>query len=317
MRRLLLASAVFAFPALAFPGLAQPLAPVTLPVWKSVQATIETRDRLAARARLGGTLVALTVTEGDAVVAGQVIAEVRDDKLAFQQSAMAAQLAAARAEAANAAAELARAQNLSAQGVTTAQRLDALKTAVEVAEGQVRALEAQRHVIDAQVAEGRILAPVAGRVISVPVAKGAVLMPGEAVAEIAGGGTFLRLAVPERHASRLKEGDVLQIEGPGGPVEGRLVKLYPLIQSGRVEADVEVPGLAEDFVSARVLVRLPIGTRPALVVPASVLVTRQGLDFVTTPQGERLVLPGDHLVLDGQEMVEILSGLQVGDEVAK
>lgn len=299
----------------AGPVWADPVRVATVPIWKSVQATVETRDRIGARARLGGTLVDLAVSEGDAVAAGQVIAEVRDDKLAFQLSAMDAQLTAAQAQLANATAELERGKNLSSQGVTTAQKLDALRTAVDVATGQIAALTAQRKVIEEQVAEGQVLAPVAGRVIAVPATRGAVLMPGEVVAEIAGGGTFLRLAVPERHAASLRQGDVLQIEGPAGVTEGRLVKIYPLIQSGRVQADVEVQGLAEDFVAARILVRLPVGQREALLVPAAAIRTRQGLDFVATTQGERAVVPGDPVTLDGQPMVEILSGLDASDQI--
>jgi hypothetical protein len=84
-------------------------------------------------------------------------------------------------------------------------------------------------VLAQQTAEGAVLAPVAGRVLDVPVAQGAVVMPGEAVAQLGGGGIFLRLAVPERHAANLTEGDAIQIESADGVAEGRLVKVYPLI----------------------------------------------------------------------------------------
>ena len=46
---------------------------------------------------------------------------------------------------------------------------------------------AQAEVIVQQQAEGMVLAPVSGRVLEVPVARGAVLMPGEPVATLAGG----------------------------------------------------------------------------------------------------------------------------------
>ena len=174
---------------------------------------------------------------------------------------------------------------------------------------------AERRAVEAQVAEGEIRAPEAGIVLSVPVARGALVLPGEPVAEIAGGGTFLRLAIPERHAARLKTGDAIRIETPSGEAQGRLVKLYPLIRAGRVEADVEVPDLSAAFVAARVLVRVPVGERRALVVPLTALSTRDGLDFVATTEGERLVLPGERLDLQGVASVEILSGLQAGDRI--
>jgi RND family efflux transporter MFP subunit len=291
------------------------LAPVSVTEWKAVYGRIEARDRIPARARLGGTLVALNVVEGDLVKAGQVLAQIVDEKLAFQLSALEAQVASVQAQLVNATAELKRGEDLLKQGVTTVQRLDALRTQVDVLTGQIAAVEAQRRVVVQQTAEGAVLAPVAGRVLDVPVSQGAVVMPGEAVATLGGGGIFLRLAVPERHAMQLHAGDEIQIEGSDGAKTGRLARIYPLIENGRVVADVEVEGLPDTFVDARVLVRLPVGTRQALMVPVTALVQHAGLDFVAVQSGAvqelRAVVPGQ----EGADMVEILSGLQAGDVI--
>jgi RND family efflux transporter MFP subunit len=293
------------------------LAPVSVTEWKAVYGRIEARDRIPARARLGGTLTALDVAEGDLVTAGQVLGQIVDEKLAFQLSALEAQVASVQAQLVNATAELKRGEDLLKQGVTTVQRLDALRTQVDVLTGQIAAVEAQRKVVVQQAAEGAVLAPVAGRVLDVPVSKGAVVMPGEALATLGGGGIFLRLAVPERHAAQLHAGDEIQIEGPDGIRAGRLARIYPLIENGRVVADVEVDGLSDTFVDARVLVRLPVGARTALMVPVTALVQHSGLDFVAVKSGEgielRAVVPGQ--VAKGADMVEILSGLQSGDVI--
>lgn len=290
--------------------------PVAITEWKAVYGRVEARDRIPARARLGGTLVSLEVAEGDEVAQGAVLARVVDEKLGFQLSALAAQRGALEAQLTNARAELARGEELLAQGVTTAQRLDALRTQVDVVTGQIAALDAQAQVVEQQAAEGAVLAPVAGRVLDVPVAQGAVVMPGEPVAQIGGGGIFLRLAVPERHAADLTEGDAIEIEGADGAVAGRLARVYPLIENGRVVADVEVAGLTDRFVDARVLVRLPVGERAALLVPEAALVTRGGLDFVGIEgAGLRAVVPGARVVVEGAAMVEVLTGLRAGDAV--
>ncbi|RMH44446.1 MAG: efflux RND transporter periplasmic adaptor subunit, partial [Alphaproteobacteria bacterium] len=227
--------------------------------WKAVYARIEARDRVPARARIGGTLVQLDVAEGDHVSEGQPLARVSDEKLEFQIGAIDARLDALRAQLENARTELARGEELLKRGVTTTQRLDALRTQVDVLTNQIQAAEADRRVVEQQLAEGVVRAPTAGVVLDVPVTRGAVVMPGEAVAQIGGGGIFLRLAVPERHANALREGDTIRIETPSGDVEGRLGKVYPQIENGRVIADVEVSGLSDRFVDARVLVRLPVG----------------------------------------------------------
>jgi RND family efflux transporter MFP subunit len=296
-----------------------PLAPVLVTDWKAVFGTVETRDRSPARARIGGTLVELSVAEGDAVAAGQVLARIVDDKLDFQLAALSAQQKAVAAQLANAETDLQRGEDLLKNGVTTTQRVDALRTQVDVLKGQIATLAAQAEVVAQQAKEGVVLSPVAGRVLDVPLTRGAVLMPGEVVAVIGGGGTFLRVAVPERHATALRTGDAIQVSGAAGDLSGSLARVYPLIEGGRVLADVEIAGLPDTFVGARMLVRLPVGQRQALLVPQADVVTRAGLDFVGVqgPEGPvlRSIVPGSAQVVDGVPMVEVLSGLAAGDMV--
>lgn len=302
-------------------ALAEPVtvAPVPVVEWKAVYGTVEARDRIPARARLGGTLTALSVTEGDEFSAGQELAVIVDDKLDFQLAALAAQREALIAQLANADADMKRGEDLLKSGVTTKQRVDALRTQVDVLKGQIAALAAQAEVIAQQAKEGVVLAPVAGRVLDVPLTKGAVVMPGEVVAVVGGGGTYLRIAVPERHAAALKAGDPIRVSGSEGDREGKLARVYPLIEGGRVLADVEIDGLPDTFVGARMLVRLPVGERIALLVPAADIVTRAGLDFVGVRDAKRAALrsivTGGTKVVDGVAMVEVISGLSAGDVV--
>ncbi|WP_415392533.1 efflux RND transporter periplasmic adaptor subunit [Paracoccus sp. SJTW-4] len=295
------------------------LAPQDIPQWKAVYGRVEARDLVPARARIGGTVVELSVSEGDSVAAGTQIALVRDDKISFQIAAIDAQLRALGAQLDRAQAELTRGRSLVERGVSTAQRLEQLETDVSVTQNQIAAAKAQRDVALQQAEEGEVLAPVDGRVLTVPVTRDAVIMGGEPVATIAGGGFFLRLAIPERHAPDLREGAELQITSNGAVMPGRLAKLYPQIENGRVIADVEVEGLDASFVDARVLVRVPVGVRQALLVPQAALSSHSGLDFVRIRQGdaevERAVVPGEVLELDGAALVEILTGLHAGDTV--
>ncbi len=295
------------------------LQPTTIIEWKAVYGQVEARDRIPARARLGGTLVELTVIEGDLVKAGQPIGRIEDEKLAFQLSALTAQRGALDAQLTNAQGELSRGESLLKQGVTTAQGLDALRTQVDVFKGQISALDAQTEVITQQVKEGTVLAPADGRVLDVPVSKGGVVMPGEEVALIGGGGTFLRISIPERHAPSLHQGDKIEISSGDTTQTGTLSRIYPLIQNGRVVADVELAGLPDTFVDARMLVRLPVGQRDALMVPVTAISSTAGLDFVGVEEAsgpvQRSVVPGEHATIDGVEMVEILSGLEAGDHV--
>jgi hypothetical protein len=161
------------------------------------------------------------------------------------------------------------------------------------------------------------VAPGDGRVLTVPVTRGAVVLAGEPIATIGGGGFFLRLAIPERHADMLQEGAPIRITANGAESAGRLAKIYPQIENGRVIADVSVDHLKTAFVDARVLVEVPVGTRDALMVPRAAVETRSGIDFVTLREGEidtaRAVVLGEG-ASDG-DLVEVLTGLAPGDVV--
>ncbi len=294
------------------------LEPQSVTDWKAVFGQVQAQTRLPARARIGGTLTELNVAEGDRVEAGQDLARIVDEKLDLQMAAIDAQLQSLSSQLDNAQTELRRGEELLERGVTTVQRLDTLRTQVEVLTGQIEATRAERSVILQQESEGVVLAPVTGRVLTVPLAAGAVVMPGEAVVTIGGGGFFLRLSIPERHAASLTEGDEIEITAASEEIRGTLARIYPQIENGRVIADVAVPELDDAFVDARVLVRLPVGERLALLVPQSAVATRSGLDFVTVSgpwQGERTVVLGQTHEVEGTAMVEVLSGLSAGDEI--
>lgn len=295
------------------------LAPTTLTEWKAVYGQVEARETVPARARIGGVVQSLSVSEGDLVKTGQLIAVVHDEKIAFQVAALDARLESLDAQLATAVTELDRGQALVDRGVATIQRLDQLRTTVDVARGQIAATEAERAISAQQGSEGRVLAPGDGRVLTVPATLGGVIVPGEAVATIGGGGFFLRLSVPERHASTLSEGSEIRISTAGTEASGTIAKIYPQIENGRVIADVDVASLDTAFVNARVLVTLPVGERDALLVPQTSVETRFGLDFVVVQEGdgtvERAVVLGDPAMQDGTEFVEVLTGLKVGDVV--
>ena len=291
---------------------------------KAVFAQVESREVVAARARLGGTIVSLAVEEGSAVKAGDVLAVVVDDKLALQLGAVDAKSKAFKAELQNAETELGRASKLVKSGVVPKNKVDGLQTQVDVLKNQIIATDAERQVLEQQQTEGEVLAPAPGRVLSVPVTKGSVIMPGEPVARIASSGYFLRLSLPERHAAHIKTGDQVRVGQRGMDIvdneqsvaTGKVVKVYPEIEGGRVLADVEVEGLGDFFVGERTRVWIPVSKRQVISVPASSVSNRYGVDYVRVKGAVGEV---DVPVVIGAKLndtdTEILSGLAAGDVV--
>ena len=290
---------------------------------KAVFATVESRNVVPARARIGGTVVDLTVHAGDEVRQGQTIAVIGDEKLQLQIRSLDAQINGLRAQLAQAQVDFNRLDTLAKTGAASRQQLDQARTALDVANSALAARNAERAVVAQQMTEGAVLAPTAGRVLQVPVTKGTVSMPGEPVAQIAEADYVLRLAVPERHAQQLRVGDNIRLDGADlgqkGPVFGKVTLVYPMIQDGRVVADATAPGVGSYFVGNRVLVWISAGERPSFVIPSSFIVTRFGLSYVRRklPGGEAEDIP----VQRGRDMptpempngVEILAGLQNGD----
>ncbi|HBQ35633.1 MAG TPA: efflux transporter periplasmic adaptor subunit [Rhodobacteraceae bacterium] len=292
------------------------LTPQPITEWKAVYGVVETRDRVPARARISGTIVELDVSEGDIVTAGQRIALIRDDKMVFQLAAMDAQINTLKPRLKTAQTDLKRGEELFKRGVITKQRFEQLATQVDVLLGEINTIASNQAVVKQQVAEGEIIAPENGVVLSVPTSKGAIATPGESIAIIGGGGVFLRLSIPERHSATLKAGEQIEI---GEGKTGLLVKIYPQIEGGRVLADVEVADLDDRFIGRRVPVRLPVGTRQAMLVPEDAISMHGGIDFVTV-QGankpiRRAVVLGAMVNRDGKILHEILTGLVAGDKV--
>ena len=302
------------------------IAPQKVADEKAVFATVESANIVPSRARIGGTVAELTVKEGDEVAQGRVIATVGDDKLALQMKSLDAQISGLEAQLAQAKSDLDRAEDLFAKGTIPKTRLDEARTAFNVSTNSHRSKIAERSVIEQQLAEGKVLAPTAGRVLKVPVTTGTVIMPGEPVATIAEKNFVLRLRVPERHARFLKAGDPVRIDGEelgaSKATFGAIKLVYPQIEDGRVVADAQVGGLGDYFVGERIRVWVSSGERDTVVVPASFIVTRFGIDYGRVRKGNDII---DVPVQRGRDLprpdmpdaLEILSGLKSGDVLVK
>jgi RND family efflux transporter MFP subunit len=296
--------------------------PLIIEQQKSVYATVQATDTTAARVRIAGTVVELDVDEGDTVTAGQVIARVRDSKLELELRAVDQRIQALASRVRLADVELKRARTLAKKGTISQARLDQAETAVTVLRRDLSAMRAERAVIVEREAEGRVMAPAAGRVLRVEVTSGKAVLAGETIATITADAYILRLELPERHARFIKQGDTVNLgrrddrddkaTAAPGRIAGTVRQVYPEIRGGRVVADVEVAGLGDFFVGERVGILISVGQRRGFVVPQKYLVHRFGLTFVALEDaGEIVVQPGQPTP-DG---IEILSGLRAGDRL--
>ncbi|WP_457798388.1 efflux RND transporter periplasmic adaptor subunit [Methylocystis sp. S23] len=315
--RPLLFFAAIAAPSAALSGeIAVHVAPID--DMKAVVASVEPAHQLVARARIGGTVTTLKIKEGDTVAAGAELAVVADQKLFLQMQSIDQRIRALQSQRDKAKADFDRAQELLRRGVSTKVMFDQAKTALDVAERNLSALQSDRNVIEQQSAEGSVKAPGPGRILTIPVSVGRVVMPGEIIATLAEDNYILRLQLPERHARFMRAGDRVEIgergvnTGAGARKEGRVRIVYPEIQGGRVIADVDVQGLGDYFVGERARVYVTTGKRDAILAPKSAVYRRAGVDFARLANGAEIVVQAGDAHGDA---IEILSGLHDGDVV--
>lgn len=131
----------------------------------------------------------------------------------------------------------------------------------------------------------------------------------------------LRLAVPEREAAGLSVGQPvrLTVEGDTRPHTGRLARLSPALaeDSRTLPVEAEVPNFdgslrAGSFVRAEIVTR---AAEPAILVPASSLVTFAGIDKVLGVARGKVQ---EHPVRTGRReegRVEILEGIAPGEPI--
>ncbi|UYN93940.1 MAG: efflux RND transporter periplasmic adaptor subunit [Enhydrobacter sp.] len=320
MNRTALTAAALLFVGLALPSEAQQaVALKQVEDRKAVIATVEPVRELRARSRINGTITQLTVREGDRVAAGDRIALVVDPKLALQIQALESRMQAQSSSREQALIDYNRMQQLRASGTVSQAQLDQARTRLDVAERTLQALRSDREVVEQQSTEGAVLAPGAGRVLTVPVSVGSVVMPGETVASLAADNYILRLQLPERHARFMKAGDIILVGARGLQQQeqetlrrGTVRLVYPQIDRGRVIADAEVEGLGDYFVGERTRVYVATGLRDALVVPIGYVYRRFGVSYLKLGDGREVVVQVGQPVNDG---IEILAGVQQGDEV--
>jgi RND family efflux transporter MFP subunit len=297
--------------------------------FKSVYATVRSRDLIDARVRTPGTIATLKVDEGDSVTQGAVLALVADPKIALRIKALDARIVALESRLETSDAEFKRALTLKERGVASQARVEQAQTAYDVALNELKSARAERSVIETESEEGQVLAPASGRVLKVPVTEGSVVLAGESIATIAAKEYLLRLELPERHARFIKVGDAIRVGARGlGPEDaplalGRITQVYPELKNGRVIADAEVPNLGSYFVGERLLVWISAGKRQGFVVPRAYIFKRYGLDYVRLDEGSGkladVVVQTGRTIRDasGLELTELLAGVEAGDRLVR
>ena len=303
-------------------------------------ATVQTRD-LAETLSLTGTLdpkaevtVVPEVTarvmrvlrnEGDAVVRGQLLADLDQADFTLARDRAKANLDMADANLAHARAERERADALLKTGGITDKDHLAAQVRVQVAEASASQARSELAISERQLGRSRITAPISGRVAKRHADAGTIISAGTPLYTIVDDSIFeFRSSVASSDFSKLKVGDRVTVTVdalPGFVTEGEVNRISPKVdaRSRSFEAIIRVPGrpqlVSGLFARAEVKVRDVPGT---LTVPPGALL-RDGSDptkaqtyvVVNNKTERRDVLVG----LEVPDAVQVTSGLKAGETV--
>ena len=284
--------------------------------WPARSATV--------RAEVGGSVIALTVDEGERVARGQILArlEARD----LEEAHRSAEVAVRAAEQALAIAqrEAARTEVLVRGGALAERDLELARNQVAAAESQLAAARARLAAAAQQLADTIVRAPIDGVVSIRSASAGDVVSPGAPLVTIIDPSSLrLEAAVPSERVAEIRVGApvTFEVRGyPGRAFLGRIARVSPAADPAtrQVKILVDIPNADRRLIAGLFAEgRVKSTVRQALVVPVSAVDTGAAAPTVTRIAGGRAERVEVRLGLRDpeREVVEILSGLRPGDQV--
>lgn len=273
----------------------------------SAPGLLAARDSAEIAARVSATVQEIAVREGQQVAAGQLL-------VLLDQREARAREAAAQANEKAARAEQERIEALVAKRAATDREREQAAAAAEGAKSAV----AEARVAMAYL---RVAAPFAGRVASVAVHRGDLVVPGEKLVVVESGGPLeLQATLEASTASRFAEGQPVsaRVDGIAGAISGRVRSLSPSgdPETHRFLMRAELPDISGLRAGLFATVEVPGGAGEATVaVPPESLFERGGLTGVFVVESGKANLRWIETGERVGRLVEVRAGLNGGERV--
>ena len=264
-------------------------------------------------AEVGGQrLEEVLVNVGDRVRKGQVLARFSQLTLAADAAQARALVTEAEAALAEATANADRARSLQPTGVISGQQFNQIITVEKTAQARLQAARATEQAQQARLAQAQVLAPDEGVISSRTATVGAVVAPGtELFRLIRQGRLEWRAEVTAAELARLKPGTPATLTtASGASLRGRVRTIGPTVdpatRNALVYVDVQpapgssAPALPGMFARGE----FSLGAAPALTVPQSAVVLREGFAFVLRVGADQRV-----------SALKVQTGRMVGDRM--
>lgn len=296
----------------------------TWPRRLQASGTIAPREEIGIASEVGDVRIAkIHVDVGDSVAVGQILVHLDDATLKAEEAALVAELLRASAALRQARATLDRSQSLDAAAAISLHELEHHRVQVEMAEAEFARITATLELKRLQLRRTLVRAPHAGVVSSRTALAGSVVAMGQELFRVLRDNRMeWRAELTSAQLAQVKPRQPVALQLPdGSSVQGLVRQVAPTVGTqsrlGVAYADLEPGGGARAGMYATG--SLAIGNAPALVIPASAVAVRDGHATVArlTQAGEvhRVAVVQVQVGRRQGAEVEVLGGLQLGDEV--
>lgn len=281
----------------------------TLKPWRDADVGFET----------GGRLVRVSVSVGDRVAAGQVLAVLDASRAVAQVGQAESQVAAAQASLALAQDNLKRNEALAATKSIPEAQAEQARQQVALAKAQLDGASASTRLARSGAGLNSISAPFAGIVTKAPTGIGSVVNPGVALIHMEDTSRFrLSATVGEEDVPLLAVGAPVKIVYRERAVDGKVVAIVPSLDQStrRAPVEIEVPNASADLLAwSFVRARIAGGSEVAAFrVPA--LARRPGSqDEIVKVEGGRAKIAKVSFAVDEDGSLIVQRGLTATDEV--
>lgn len=264
----------------------------------------------------GYRLTEVLVNVGDSVKRGQLLARIAADTVQAELAQSRAAVAEADAQLAEARANADRARQIQASGALSAQQVSQYLTAEQTALARQNAARAKVQADELRLSQTRVVAPDDGVISARAATVGSLAQPGQELFRLIRGGRLeWRAEVTSEDLARIAPGMNAQVALPGnGPrVAGRVRTVAPTVdpQSRNALVYVDLPRTSGARAGMFARGELELGRAPALTLPQSAVLMRDGFAFVYRVGSDNRV---DEVKVDtgrrNGERVEIVRGLE-------
>jgi RND family efflux transporter MFP subunit len=291
--------------------------PTTLPWPQTIQATgaLAAWQEVIVSPETGGLRIAeLAVDVGARVKRGQLLARLADDSLQNDLHKQQALVAQAQASLEQATSNVQRGRMVEESGGLSAQAIEQYRITEATARAALASAKADLDATQLKLRQTRIAAPDDGLVSSRTAVLGNVVSAGNELFRLVRQSRVeWRAEVDARQLATVKEGQRASVTLPTGQaVEGRVRLVGPVLstETGRTLVYVSLAGDGAARVGMFASGSIELPARPALTLPQSALVSRDGRDYVYTVdaagKAHSVVVTAGRRQ---QQRVEVLSGV--------